>query len=308
MSISLPLATESVRCLDFAIANAVDPGGTALAPDVVVLVEVPEPWPKPVAKHVVLHDLVRVAQEHPEQVRLLAAIPHDGEHPRAIAFRPTPTGMARSEVLLSDAPADALRTVLANEAGIEVSLATGARTMLVCTQGSHDVCCGTDGAMFADWAEQNRPDVEVFRVSHTGGHRFSPTAMTLPDGRMWAYLNPDSATAILDRNGTSQSLTAPSLATQLLAKQCRGWWGAPTGPAQVAERAVFAELGFAADEMERSVEIGANNSVVVTAGADSYAVTVEIGREIPTIACGAPGGQPIKPGREWLVTSGPTPQ
>ena len=295
MSISLPLATESVPCVDFAVVNSVDPGGTALAPDVVVLVEAAEPWPKPVAKHDDLHDLVRVAQEHSGQVRLLAAVPIDPAQPRAIAFHPTATGMRRVEAVLGDDSAAALRAVLANTDGVEMETATGPRTMLICTQGSHDVCCGTHGAAFVEWVETERPDVEVFRVSHTGGHRFSPTAMTLPDGRMWAYLNPEAADAILSR----ENATA-------LSGQCPGWWGAPTGPAQVAERAVFAELGFAADELPRTVTVGDDGNVEVTVGADTYDVVVEVGREVPTIACSAAGGMPVKPGREWAVTSGPT--
>ena len=298
MSISLPLATESVRCVDFAMTNAIDPGGTALAPDVVVLVEVPEPWPKPAGKHELLVDLVMAAQHHPEQVRLLAAVPHDAHAPRVIAFRPTPTGLVRSERLVGTDPAVALQSVLADSDGVRSSTADGVTTMLICTQGSHDVCCGTDGAAFADWADATG-NVEVFRVSHTGGHRFAPTAMTLPDGRMWAYLSADSADQILNKRDDAVTVVA----------QCRGWWGAPTGPAQIAERAVFAELGFAADELARTVEVSHNDGghdVVVTAGDMIFDVTVAAGREVPTIACGAPGGMPVKPGREWIVTSGPT--
>ena len=165
MKTRLPLESESFRCVDFALANSIDPAGTALAPDLVVLIEVPEPWPKPVAKHEALQNLVRVVQEHPEQARLLAAIPTDATMPRAIAFRPTPTGMERAEAHLGQDPVVALQAVLTNTDARSVSTETGPRTMLVCTQGSHDQCCGTDGAAFADWAESNRPDVEVFRVA-----------------------------------------------------------------------------------------------------------------------------------------------
>lgn len=298
MSISLPLASESVLCSHFARLNGVDPGGTALAPDVMVLVEVSEPWPKPVAKHDVLATLVAVAQEHPEQVRLLAAIPHDERNPRVIAFRPAAGGMTRAERPLGDNTTRALLAVLTDEAPFEVAIDSDrARTLLICTQGSHDVCCGEDGAEFAAAMEASRPDVEVFRVSHTGGHRFAPTAMSLPDGRMWAYLTPQLAGDIIDRRGS----------TDVLAHLCRGWWGVPTGPAQVAERAVFAELGFAVDLEQRIISVGSDGThVQVQAGDDVYDVHVGAGREIPTIACGALGGEPVKPGREWVVLEGPT--
>lgn len=299
MSIPLPLATESPRCSDYAREHEIEPGGTALAPEVLVLVEVPEPWPKPVAKHEDMKQLVLAAQGHPEQVRLLAAIPHDDSAPRLIVLRPTDTGMQRTERLLGIDPAAALREMLADIGGAETLVAEGAaRTMLVCTQGSHDVCCGVDGAEFASAFERRRDDVEVFRVSHTGGHRFAPTAMTLPDGRMWAYLTPEVADAMIDRTAE------PAIA----ADHCRGWWGAPTGPAQIAECAVFSLLGFELDGRRRSIEVTGGPDeydIAVQVDREVFDVRVELGREVPTIACGAMGGQPVKPGREWRVTEGP---
>ena len=298
MTISLPLASESVRCVDFAIANTVDPGGSALAPDVVVLVEVDEPWPKPVGKHEAMVELVRACQEWPENVRLLAAVPQSDDPLRVIAFRPAAGGATRSERPMCADPVGALQEVLDDTSPATAFVGEGITSMLVCTQGSHDVCCGIDGAAFADWAEQNL-DVEVFRVSHTGGHRFAPTAMTLPDGRMWAYLDPASATEIIDTRSDAGNV----------ANRCRGWWGAPTGPAQVGERAVFAAKGFSLDSQQRSVmvEDGVDASTVrVVVDDATYEVTVALGREVPTIMCSAPGGQPVKPGREWVVTAGPT--
>ncbi len=299
MTISLPVESESVRCVDFAQSIQLDPGGTALAPDVVVLVEVDEPWPKPVGKHESLVELVRAAQEWPEQIRLLAAVPMNDEPRRVIAFRPTTGGASRSERVLCADPVGALQEVLSDDAPTVLQNADGIRTMLICTQGSHDVCCGEDGEAYAQWVDEHH-DLEVFRVSHTGGHRFAPTAMTLPDGRMWAYLDDATTNALVARDDM-----------QWVVGQCRGWWGAPTGPAQVAERAVFAELGYAADLLERSVVVGdadhdGQYPVAVSAGEDIYDVLVTIGREVPTIACSAPGGLPAKPGREWTVVSGPT--
>lgn len=297
-AVALPGEDEVVLCADFARDNRIDPGGTALAPDVVVLVEVPEPWPKPVAKHESLVELVRLSTEHPEQVRLLAAVPHDQGAPRAIAFRPAPGGMVRSELPLGEHPAAALRAVLLADIGEFVPVESDDRTILVCTQGSHDVCCGTQGEAAAQ-AFEAAFDAEVFRVSHTGGHRFSPTAMTLPDGRMWAYLATSDMSRILARGSAKE-----------LAAQSRGWWGVPTGPAQVAERAVFAEQGFAFDAEPRSVSVvedcdGVHVATVSTAER-SWTVRVSIGREVPTIACSKPGGLPVKPGREWVVVEGPT--
>ena len=298
MTISLPLADEAPRCMDFALANDLDPGGTALAPDVVVLAEVDAPWPKPVGKHEALVELVRACQASSENIRLLAALPSGDEPRRVIAFRPAAGGATRSERPMCVDPVGALQEVLADDDADLHRVADGVTTALICTQGSHDQCCGTEGAAFADWVEHNT-SVEVFRVSHTGGHRFAPTAMTLPDGRMWAYLDPESGAMVLDDRDDAISV----------ASKCRGWWGVPTGPAQVAERAVFAELGFGLDSQARSVEVREGDGryeVEVVVGGQVYEVTVEVGREVPTIACAAPGGLPAKPGREWNVAAGPT--
>ena len=300
VAVALPGVDEAPRCAEFARSNEVDPGGTALAPNVVVLVEVAEPWPKPVGKHPALIELVAAAASAPEQIRLLAAIPHDPETPRVIALRPTPMAMTRSERALGADPVADLTVVLGGDNARDVRAEE--RTVLVCTQGSHDICCGTDGAAFADALEDARPDIELFRVSHTGGHRFSPTAMTLPDGRMWAYLDVDLASSIVDR----------TLAPDSAASHCRGWWGTPTGPTQIAERAALAQLGWNVDTSHRvataqQVDDGSHVvSVLLTATDGSQIrgeVHVETGRDVPTIACEQPGGEPIKPGREWRIRS-----
>lgn len=286
-------------CSHFAKQNAVDPGGTALAPDVVVLVEVAEPWPKSIAKHDDLKTLCAAAAVHHEQVRLLAAVPHDAAAPRVIAFRNSPGGMTRTELALGDDHVASLQSVLSGDGSVRVECGDDApRTLLVCTQGSHDECCGTDGAVLAEWVGKERPDVELFRVSHTGGHRFAPTAMTLPDGRMWAYLTPESTTGILDRTMEPAELAA----------QCRGWWGAATGAAQVGERAVFALSDFSIDSANRGagvVNAGPPSRVIVEVGDTAFEVIVDAGREVPAIACGAVGDQPAKPTREWVVLEGP---
>ena len=73
--------------------------------------------------------------------------------------------------------------------------------VLVCTHGRRDRCCGSLGtALVADLV---RPageagtsvaagvglDARLSRTSHTGGHRFAPTAAVFPEGTLWAYLN-----------------------------------------------------------------------------------------------------------------------
>lgn len=294
----VPLPDDSVamRCNEFTRLHRLDPGGTALAPNVLVLAEVPEPWPKPAARQPVLAALTSALTGYPETTRLLAAIPRAGTAPRIIAFHRSATGLVRREVPLDDAPEEALaRVMAADQPGVTEPVGEGPTTLLVCTQGTHDVCCGTDGAAFAAWVGADRPGIELFRVSHTGGHRFAPTAMTLPDGRMWAQLDPVRLDGIIAR-------TTPAAEA---AQYCRGWWGAATGPAQIAERAVFAELGWDVDRLARSVRVEDSGlgdlAASVETSIGSWEVALSRGRVVPTIACEAPGGLPVKSSQEWIV-------
>lgn len=68
----------------------------------------------------------------------------------------------------------------------------GGPTLLVCTNGRRDVCCALRGRPVAAAAAEAWPG-GVWEVSHTGGHRFAPTAVLLPWGQTLARL--DAATA-----------------------------------------------------------------------------------------------------------------
>lgn len=55
-------------------------------------------------------------------------------------------------------------------------------TLLVCTHGSRDACCGSLGPKLAARLGQ---DHQVWEVSHLGGHRFAPTLWHLPSWRVY---------------------------------------------------------------------------------------------------------------------------
>ncbi len=291
-AIALPGADESVACVDWARHVGAAPAGTALAPDVVALVEVREPWPKPALKHGDLAPIVRAIQARPVMTRVLAAVPHDPTTARVILFGRRPVGVVRVERPLGDDPlaaVDAAWADLESGRGIVADSADTVETVLICTQGSHDVCCGTHGVEFADQVD-GRGDIEVFRVSHTGGHKWAPTAMTLPDGRMWAHLDTDSFDRIVRRDGPASAV----------AGQCRGWWGAPAGAAQAAEVRLLAQLGWGLDDQERNVEID-DTRVAITVGDERWHFEVTVARQVPAVMCSAPGGEPAKIATEWNV-------
>lgn len=289
----LPDAGATIRCAEYSESVQLDPGGTAICADAVILIETPLPWPKPVFAHGQLTGLMSMVDTVMGPARVLAAVPVDDTDLRVIVYQRTPTGAAGTV----HRPGDSVAFVGSLEHTSPLDLPhepAPEGAVLICTQGSHDICCGAEGVALAIEADA-RLDVPVHRVSHTGGHRFAPTAMTLPDGRMWAYLNGDDLVSIINRADTSD-----------VTDRCRGWWGASTGPAQMAERAVFATAGPTFDEQERQVEVvedGAGWMCTVTSGDRTWQVQIEVGRIVPTIKCRELGGLPAKPGREFKVSA-----
>lgn len=302
---ALPAADEIVRCADFTRQLAVDPAGTAFRADLVVAAEVPLPWPKPVFAHPLLAGVESMPSDAPQPTRVLAAVPElERGELTVVAYRRSPAtsimrrtewrtdagGLAPTiaEVVAGSEPADALRV---HEQGPNAEV-------WICTQGSHDMCCGSDGVRLVQDLAGQWDDVIIRRVSHTGGHRFAPTGITFPDGRMWAYLAPGAVDTALRRSGDPA----------VLAPYCRGWVGTEQGPAQVAERAVFATTGWAWEAAPRWADVvgvdGDVTTVEVAAGEGrlaTWTVSVRVSREVATISCRVPGGLPAKPGVEYEV-------
>jgi hypothetical protein len=297
MDALLPAATETIRCAEHARAHDYDPGGTAISAAVLLVAEVQPPWPKPVFDHSALAGIAATTPTPRGDARVLAAVPAPADRPIIRRFDRTPDGTFETSTEIADAAqlGPALHAALAvEEPPADAALMTSP-VVLVCTQGTHDVCCGMEGTRLAlELAEQAA--AEIVRVSHTGGHRFAPTAMTLPDGRMWARLDAPTYASIRDR----------SVPAAAVAGRCRGWWGAPSGPAQVAERAVFADVGWAWDAMLRRVELEVEDPAGatwrITGDGRTWRVRTEPVRSVPVLSCRAPGGTPVKEAVEYRAT------
>ncbi len=331
----LPAADEAPRCSAHAAGIGTDPGGTAIAADAVALVEAPLPWPKPVFMSGLLAGLSSMMDLQVGPTRVLAVVSAGGRDRRNEISSRIPvvlhwrSGAGTQSAYFEADGADGLHELFAHLGDrspaepvpqdtrfASVGYAENERAVLICTQGSHDVCCGSEGTrLAADFeavlrayrdADIDEPyagaptaggRVAVYRVSHTGGHRFAPTAMTLPDGRMWAGIEAGELASILDRTADAAAV----------APRCRGWWGAATGPAQVGERAVLAEVGWSLESMAREVRFRRTPDawevdVIATSAGRAWTVTVQEGRTVPTIACRAMGGLPAKPATEFIVT------
>lgn len=288
---------ESMHCSDYARAIDLSPAGSAIEAAVLAVIETPLPWPKPVFDHSLLGGVSSKLETTSGPGRILACVPGSGvvpEHVRARTFWRSPAGTMMAQHLIPEAQMPQFVSEVAKSGQTAGSFVTETSAAsdhsLVCTQGSHDICCGGAGMRYAVAAESSNSARETLRVSHTGGHRFAPTAMDLPSGRMWAFLTESDAIKISSRS-------AP---TSELASKCRGWWGAATGAAQVAEIAVWSDVGWEWDDAnDRDVRVRESGLVQVVGMGRRWEVEVVKGRQVPSIACNKPGGQPAKPGQEW---------
>lgn len=299
----LPLATESPACSDFARSLELRPPGSGLFLERAILVTVPAPWPKPALKHPALQAAAERLKSSSVKSRLFAAEPfsdtaqvevYERHGAAAMRYSWQLGGAVDAEPLIkaiAHTPVGALDGVSTPQASLAESAPLGP-TFLVCTQGTHDLCCGVSGVALADEIRDQRPDYTVRRVSHTGGHRFSPTFLAFPEGRMWAFADLELVDRIAQDRITRDDCLAHG----------RGWWGAKVGPTQVAESAVRAELATEPFVVPSIEEIDAAEGLSrfrISAGTRVFDVDVSVGRTVPSIACQMPGGLPAKPGREF---------
>ena len=183
------------------------------------------------------------------------------------------------------------------------------RDVLVCTHGSRDACCARLG--FAVYTRlrrtigsaSNGAGGRVWRVSHTGGHRFAPTLIDLPGGRYWGRLEAHNVDSLLDRTGP----------ISLVEDHYRGWAAPASGFEQVAERAAFVEEGWRWTDYSKGVRLLNLNEEQSTAevlvefeapgsgDGGAYKITVERTGTVPTMACMAPGRKEDSP--QYRVTS-----
>ncbi len=112
----------------------------------------------------------------------------------------------------------------------------GVRDILVCTHGSRDACCARFGyrvyRRLRD--EYAAGGLRVWRTSHTGGHRFAPTLIDLPQGRYWAWIGDESLDSLIAREGPIDAMI----------DGYRGLAALATPYEQVAEREAFRREGW----------------------------------------------------------------
>jgi hypothetical protein len=289
------------RCSPWTKAQGVGPIGSTPTFDAVVLVEWPLPWPHDVSDIPDLADAAAVPG-----VRVMMVVPqHDDAGDalvRVVHHRRVGTNRLvgidhrapRSEVreLLAVITADPL----ADHLGLPSVVGASPPEVLVCAHGRRDACCGRWGTLLHMELADRWTGVRVWRCSHTGGHRFAPTAITLPDGRAWAYVDSTLLDGIVHRTADLHELAAHDRGTSSLDP-----WS------QVVERAVFEERGWAwldQDDVEAHTELHDDRqgaTVTLTWEGGSARAEVEITRVLPVLVCGQPPEQARKSSPEYAV-------
>jgi hypothetical protein len=313
-----PSGAAALRCSSFARSEDLDPVGSAGSYRGIVLAEVPLPWPREITEHAALpgaaealgaanmrlQGLVPNDRSDPDRRRLLAFIrpagAFDRYRGRAWTVADDLLGEAVAAMAVSggqDAgPARAQPLNVAGSDGVGLG-----RHVLVCTHGRRDACCGTLGTRLAVALPELGAGVHVRRTSHTGGHRFAPTALLLPEGTMWAYLDVDRLLGISDR----------TLPLDEAARLYRGCAGLDRPEVQAAEREALRSIGWAWLEHRRRGEIlesaGGRSLVRIDAEAPdgrrlAFEATVEVARTLPVPDCGKPPEQARKSAQELRVS------
>lgn len=287
-----------LRCAPWTLDQGVDPIGSAIQVDRLLLVEVPLPWPADVA------DLGWIGGIDADAgTRIQTIVPEvardDG---RVLVTRWDRRGATFSGTDWLVPPADVPDALAAAAHGDEPgSDGTPAPDeVLVCGHGARDRCCGGSGTRLAVDARAALPGWRIRRTSHLGGHRFAPTALTLPDGRMWAFLDAESVAGIVER-----TLHPHQARDHYRGHVALDPWG------QVVEGLRLSGEGWAAfdvDDLSAEAEVTDDGEAAhVTLrwdgpdGAGSRQADVRIRRRYPVLQCGLPPEDAKKTAPEYQV-------
>lgn len=239
------------RCSTWSRRKGLDPIGSIGSYAGYLLVEVPLPWPRDISEIEELKPLADAAKER--NIRIQALVPTAPGGLRHIIYYPRPVDapsgarMAHREVVV--APSDVIaagRDLIANPTPA-TDMPTGPRDVLICGHGTRDRCCGKLGAGLAVEVSEmsDRPDsVRFWRTSHTGGHRYAPCVLVLPEATAWAYVDREAFKRIVYRNG----------AVGAVLPNYRGTSWLDGSAAQTLERAVLEEIGWSLLSMPRWAE------------------------------------------------------
>jgi hypothetical protein len=294
----------TLRCSAWARAAQLDPIGSAGSYRGFLLVELPLPWPRDVGsipEMAAVHEIIGGLG-----LRVQGLVPTSDDR-RVIVYLPPPddgggegfAGFQRREAAFGDDLPGALQQLLAADSDTSAATGPAVKDLLICTHGSRDTCCGASGTrLYQDLQQGAVPDhVRAWRTSHTGGHRFAPTCIVLPEATCWAFADLDLLDRVLHRRGDARDV----------ADRYRGCAGLGGPQAQALEREVLRQVGWELFDARRVAERdGTESSVRLRAQwpggrTETWEAEVLPGRDVPVPDCGRPIEESHKTEREWVV-------
>ena len=183
----------------------------------------------------------------------------------------------------------------ATSPGDQGDLSSAATDVLVCTHGRRDTCCGARGIELLNQLVRRPtfgPPLRLWRTSHTGGHRFAPTAVVLPAGTLWAWADPQLLQDVVSGAGDVGDLMS----------HYRGCATVGSPSQQAVERAVLEEVGWALfGSARRAIDLDDGAVRLETELAGTWEATVREGRRVAQPDCRTPPELAKKAGVEWVV-------
>ncbi len=301
--------TDLIRCAEWSRRETIDPIGTAGTYSGYLLLEWPLPWPADLGEAHELAPIVSALKGTGIRLQGLAATRPLGSGRHVILYRGTtrPDGgfdaFERREAVVPQraivATAMALIDGSVDEEPIDHHLEPVV-DLLICGHGRRDRCCGSLGMRLisqianADRFDQSR--VRLWRTSHTGGHRFAPTMVVLPEGTVWGFADNEMVERLIQRSGTLDDLLP----------RYRGCSGLGSPLIQALERAVLAELGWPLLGYARWGEEIAGSDIVRLhvagpLGSSEWEGQVTVGRRLLIPTCGSSVEAAVKTGVELEV-------
>jgi hypothetical protein len=302
------ITAETLRCATWTRANHVSPIGSAGSYRGYLLVELRMPWPADIAETRLVSSISEVVDG--SGLRVQAILDAKARGRRIVAYLNPSTqgfsGFERRESEYGDDFVADVKALLGDQphpgGATSGAMASDERTpgkdLLVCIHGMRDFCCGSLGAALAvSLTNQQLPEgVRLWRTSHTGGHRFAPNLIVLPEGTLWAYADEALADKVLNRTGSVEEVV----------DHYRGCSGLPGPQVQAVEREVLRQVGWDLFDQNRSGEVTEDGTVRLTVQApdqpvQTWEAEVRSGRTLPVPDCGRPIEEARKSETEWVV-------
>jgi hypothetical protein len=296
------VSTEPLRCSAWSRENQVSPIGTAGSYRGYLLAEVRQPWPHDISETSLISSIREITER--EGLRVQAMLDPTARGQRVMAYlNPLAkgfSGFVRHEGKYGDDfPADVTALLQEGDSGAGAPAPAPVKDVLVCIHGRRDFCCGSKGAELAvTLSQQDLPDgVRVWRTSHTGGHRFAPNVIVLPEGTLWAYADEKLVDRVLTRSGPVDDVL----------DHYRGCAGLSSPKVQAVEREVFREVGWGLLDMYREGTTNEDGLTRLTVhrpdgSSETWEAEVTPGRTVPVPDCGHPIEEAKKSETELVVT------